>query len=293
MKRLRFLQRLLKQLQHTKNEIYKTGLRFWSVFLSIGLGAKHHAWQLRVLLPLFACAAAGFYFFPGSHTPGHIVYSDMDFGFQREYLFRIFPLWNDQWSTANFFNLTRIAILIPASIVAWVLGFSASVWEKSIIYLLLFLSNLSMYTLLINLFREDRKLGRLHCHSLFLFFGAFLGGLFYAYNPYAVIRIQHLYLLVGYSLLPFIFLFAVRLTEDFTHISKTTKTYELKNQRLGLWAQKLKKIRKEHLQNTTSQDKIICSLISFALLWAMAVGAVHYLFFAFFLVAFWGIYRLS
>ncbi|HEY5714127.1 MAG TPA: hypothetical protein VIT68_02135, partial [Candidatus Gracilibacteria bacterium] len=111
--------------------------------------------------------------------------------------------------------------------------------------------------------------------------------------PYAVIRIQHLYLLVGYSLLPFIFLFAVRLTEDFTHISKTTKTYELKNQRLGLWAQKLKKIRKEHLQNTTSQDKIICSLISFALLWAMAVGAVHYLFFAFFLVAFWGIYRLS
>jgi hypothetical protein len=67
--------------------------------------------KTRLTAALFICVIL-IWFFPAFHTSGHIVFGDLDFGFTlKGYIDRIFPLWNEMWSTTNFFNSTRLPLV--------------------------------------------------------------------------------------------------------------------------------------------------------------------------------------
>lgn len=290
-------------LENTFRDYVQALKNFGGIFVSLWIGMTHHKERFYLLFPVFFFALATFYFFKGSHLAGHIAYSDMDFGFQQEYMFRIFPVWNFEWSTPNFFNLTRIYFLFPLSIIAHITDMSGSSWEKMIIFVLLWGCGYGMYLLLIKIFTEDTELKRLKCPQGFLVFAALVAGLFYAFNPWVTIRVQHIYLLVGHALLPIIFLFTIRLTEDFVHISKNAKSYkpESKSAPLakvgsrGIFLKKLSQrlfgIGTPTLRKVRHSRVILRSMIGMAFFWAASVGAVHYLFFSFFLIFAWALFR--
>lgn len=284
---------LKQQLIQTKREIFKTFGNIFDIFYKVTIGIIASQKKVEFWFPILFFSVATFYYFTGSHLEGHITYSDMDFGFQREYLFRIFPLWNFEWSTPNFFNATRIYFLAPLALLAELFQISGSSWEKLIIFSLLWSSGYFMYLLLTKIFTEDFKVERIKTPRIFIIFSALLGGLFYAFNPWVIIRIQHIYLLVGHALLPLIFLFTTQLTENFSDISKEKKQKKKRTKKsLKQLFQHFFEIRSKTIKKIKSRKKIILSIIGLSFFWAASVGAIHYLFFSFFLIFSWVSFRL-
>lgn len=136
--------------------------------------------------------------------PGHIVFSDMAFGFSsRRYLEEIFGAWNERWSTATLFNVPRLLYILPLYLLSLAFGGSGPVLVKSLIMVLVLVSGYSMYLFTKRLvsvyFTKD--------FNFFTLFALLTGSLFYALNPWVLFRIQHIYLLCGYSLFPLVLMF--------------------------------------------------------------------------------------
>lgn len=284
--------KLWLQLKETGREIQKTTQKLKENLKIIALGVQYHRLQFEIILPAAFLALCTLYFFPGVYLPGHITHSDMDFGFQKEYLFRIFPVWNFEWSTGNFFNMTRILVLLPLKALGLIFQWDGSSWEKAVIFTFLWGSALSMYFLLWRLFQEDQLLGRLKLPKMFWIWAAIFASVFYAFNPYITIRVQHVYLLAGHMMMPLVFLFAVQLTECFTRVSNRKNQYQNKN--MSRWQKlmhKLTRIRTEQAERKVSKQYIIISILGFSMAWAYATVALHYLFFCLFLVTAWVLFR--
>ncbi len=135
---------------------------------------------------------------------GHIVFSDIAFGFTSDrYMEEIFGLWNERWSTSTMLNLARLIYIFPCYLLSVLFGHSGPVLVKSFIFLLIFNSAFSMYIF-------TKRLVSVYFFEGFDFFKIFAlvtGSLFYALNPWVIIRIQHIYLLCGYSLFPMVLSF--------------------------------------------------------------------------------------
>ncbi|WP_176560104.1 hypothetical protein [Brevibacillus dissolubilis] len=137
-------------------------------------------------------------------SAGHIVFSDMAFGFTSErYMEEIFGVWNERWSTSTLFNVPRLLFILPFYLLSVAFGYSGPVLIKSFITALLLLSAFSMYWF-------TKRLVSIYFSKHFTFitlFGIITGALFYALNPWVIYRIQHIYLLCGYSLFPLVLMF--------------------------------------------------------------------------------------
>ena len=135
---------------------------------------------------------------------GQIVFSDLAFGFSSErYLEEIFGIWNERYSTSTLLNVARLAYILPPYLLSRLLGNSGGVLVTSFVFLLIWTSALSMYLF-------TKRVVSVYSSRHFTFFkilALITGALFYALNPWVIERIQHIYLLCGYSLFPLVLMF--------------------------------------------------------------------------------------
>ncbi|WP_052636063.1 hypothetical protein [Peptoclostridium litorale] len=135
------------------------------------------------------------------YKEGHIVFSDLDFGlFSDDYMGEVFGVWNERWSTSTLFNTPRLLYLAPAWMISVLLGGRGDILIKVFIFTLLNVSGYSMYLF-------SKRLFKVYFGTEFNFFNIFAftsGAVFYALNPWVIFRIQHVYLLCGYSLFPMV-----------------------------------------------------------------------------------------
>jgi len=137
-------------------------------------------------------------------SSGHIIFSDIDFpADSRRYLEQIFGLWNGRWSTGTLLNLPRLAYISLPWLISALFGYSGPVFFKSFLFMILSFSALSQYVFVRKLLKIYNSKDIEFFHTLILIPGALL----YALNPWVIYRIQHIFLLCGYSLFPLLLLF--------------------------------------------------------------------------------------
>lgn len=138
------------------------------------------------------------------YKQGQIVFSDMAFGFTSErYMSEIFGIWNERWSTSTLLNVPRLAYIYPLYLLSKIYNYSGPILLKSFITVLILTSAISMYLF-------SKRIVSIYFSKKFDFlkvFALITGAIFYAVNPWVVIRIQHIYLLCGYSLIPLVLMF--------------------------------------------------------------------------------------
>lgn len=190
--------------------------------------------------------------------PGHIVFSDIDFPEDsRLYLKQIFGLWNERFSSANMFNIPRLLYILPSYLISLPFGYSGGVMIKSFILILLGVSALSMYIM-------ARETAIIYFKQRFTFYRytvLILCGLFYALNPWVIYRIQHIYLLCGYSVFPLIMKYFLNAFHP------KYQSYEVGFSRFYVFQKKF-----------YTQD--YKTLLKLAFVISLACGAIHYLFYS-------------
>lgn len=137
------------------------------------------------------------------HEPGMVVFSDIDFPFNSErYLNQIYGVWNHRFNTTALLNTPRLLSILPSYLISMVFGYDGAVFFKVFLFQNLYLAAFSFYLF-------TKRLLRIYYNPNFSWFRIMLlalGSLYYALNPWVMFRIQHIYLLVGYSLFPFVLL---------------------------------------------------------------------------------------
>jgi hypothetical protein len=188
-------------------------------------------------------------------SKGHIVFSDISFGYYSEnYLTEIFGLWNERWSTTTLLNIPRLIYILPLWIVSMIFGGSGPVLIKGFILILVCISAGSMYLL-------SKRIISLYFGKEFDFYKVFAlvtGALYYALNPWVIFRIQHIYLLCGYSLFPLL----LRLLFDI---------FDPKFQK--------QVIKNYNVSRVLPYEKNIKDIAIFSFLYSISAGAIHYFFY--------------
>ena len=136
--------------------------------------------------------------------PGHIVFSDIDFPFySRDYLDEVWGLWNVRWNTTAMLNVPRLILILPAYLVGFITGHRGDVMLKFFIFQQIYTASIALYIL-------AKRIVSIYLGKDYHFIkiaGLTTGSLLYALNPWVLFRIQHIYLLCGYSLFPFVILY--------------------------------------------------------------------------------------
>lgn len=186
---------------------------------------------------------------------GHIVFSDLAFGYHSDlYLTEIFGLWNERWSTSTLLNIPRLLYILPFWLLSLIFKGSGPFLIKSFILGLITISAGSMYLF-------SKRVVSLYFHREFDFYKVFAlvtGSLYYALNPWVIFRIQHIYLLCGYSLFPLL----LRLFFDIfdpRFQAQVIDSYDI--------------------SRVVPYRKNIREMAAFALLYSISAGAIHYFFY--------------
>ena len=126
---------------------------------------------------------------------GNITFSDLAFGKDaNNYLHYVLGVFNEQFGTPNWFNLPRLFWIIPAYICSLVFSADGHMFLLFLIYGILATSVFSFGSLL-------RRLSA-HRQIPISDMGIAMGAIMYAMNPWVLIRIQHIFILCGYALVP-------------------------------------------------------------------------------------------
>jgi len=111
------------------------------------------------------------------------------------------------WSNRNNFNsvgLMRLPYLIIFFLPFYIVDAPAEVFFKFMIMSTLLISGFSMYI------TAKHFLKKLEVDKKLLFLTCLVSSIFYAFNPWVMDRVYHIFLLITYSLLPLIFLVSVK-----------------------------------------------------------------------------------
>ncbi len=190
------------------------------------------------------------------YSQGHIVFSDIAFGFSsHRYLGEIWGVWNERFSTSTLLNIPRLLYILPFYLLSLLFGGSGPVLIKSFTTGLIFVSALSMYLF-------SKRLISVYFSREFDFFKVFAlitGALYYALNPWVLFRIQHIYLLCGYSLFPLILMF-------FFNIFDPRFQVQL--------------IEEYDLESGEIYRRNLLDIFLFSIIYSVSAGAIHYFFYA-------------
>lgn len=196
-----------------------------------------------------------------------IVFSDIDFGLDdKVFILRIFSLFNEHFSSMNFFNLSRLAFIIPFYLLALLFSnFIPGFLLKVIIVFVLLISAMGMFCLCEKLL--EKHFGNFN--KAFHYFGLIIPALYYAINPWVMFRIQHIFLLPGYACYPWILYFFIdlfKLYEDEEMTANKEATIEF-----TIFKKTIK------LKETIWKDIISAIKIAFFIL--IGSASIHYFFF--------------
>lgn len=189
-------------------------------------------------------------------NPGQIVFSDIDFPYNtKNYLEEVVGLWNSKWNTTSMLNIPRLIVILPSYLLSLVFGGKGSLFLKGFIFQQIIVSSLSMYLFTKKLISVYMGKQFNLTKTLALIFGSIL----YSLNPYVIFRIQHIYLLVGYSIFPLIILYFFKIF-DFKFQATSIKGYN------------------RYSQNIFYEN--IRDAFILAVLVTVASGAIHYFFYS-------------
>ncbi len=141
-----------------------------------------------------------FIFYIPFFKQGMIVFSDIAVGTDTQrYLEEILGLWNNRFNTTTLLNLPRLFIVLPSYLLSLVAG--AEWLTKSFVILMTLIAGFSQFH-----FTEKILTRYVHLkpEKTIVYICSLFAGIFYALNPWFILRIQHTYLLCGYSLFPLI-----------------------------------------------------------------------------------------
>lgn len=145
-----------------------------------------------------------FYYVSVLFQPGHVVFSDIDFPFySKNYMDEIYGLWNTRWNTVSMLNIPRLFFILPLYLLSGIFEWNGHLMVKGFILELMILSACAMY-----LFAKrvvSVYMGR--NFNMWKVNALIVGSTLYALNPWMIYRIQHIYLLTGYSLFPLVLLY--------------------------------------------------------------------------------------
>ena len=149
---------------------------------------KHYRPELIVsVIVLILCAPL--------FQSGHITFSDLAFGrVADEYLNYVMGVFNEELGTPNWFNLPRLTWITPAYIFGKIMGNSGHLFVTALIYSTFIVGVFSFGSLYRRLVRDSK-------HPLSEI-GLIGGALIFNLNPWVMIRIQHIFILCGYALVP-------------------------------------------------------------------------------------------
>ncbi len=169
-----------------------------------------------------------FWYISPLFNKGHIVFSDIDFpADSRGYLEQIFGLWNDRWSSGTLLNLPRLVYISFPWFLSGLFNYSGSIFFKSFLLMILSFSAMSQYVFIRKLIKVYHTREIEFYHTLIIIPGALL----YALNPWVIYRIQHIFLLCGYSLFPLLLLFFFN-TFDPRFLKQNIKGYSVFHNKL-------------------------------------------------------------
>ena len=215
--------------------------RFWPQFIIVGVIALY-------LSPILAS--------------GQIVFSDLAFGVSSQrYLSQIFGIWNNHWNTPNLFNLPRLIYILPFYLLSVPFGFSGAVLLKSLIYGVVVISALSFFTLARGILRAFYQQSSLTVTTRLILVA---GSLLYALNPWVMMRIQHIFLLCGYSLLPLVIYYFLHIFHPHFAVSQTANS-------------EARPIKRRYY--SSALDVLI-----FALLYSVMAASIHFAIYAVFVL---------
>ncbi len=163
----------------------------------------HHTLRERVLLWALAAVGVGLWTLPLWWGEGMVVYGDIDFGLRSEvYGQRAFTLWNDLWSNPNFFNLSRAPLVALLLLVGWLLGLGAEGLYPLLVWGLGTVGVVGVIRLWQGHRQSEDSQTTLPWVTRWGVL-AVVGGV-YLHNPWVVHRLQHIYLLAGWALGPWV-----------------------------------------------------------------------------------------
>lgn len=187
--------------EYTKPHLYP-------LFRLPALGKRHLLhWMQNRLLPYIVIILAIVTIIQPIYAPGQLVFSDLAFGTSSaHYLDEIYGLWNRRWSTPNLFNVPRLLYSAPFVGLAALFDHDGAVLLKTLLTGILLVAGVSYYTFANGVF---------HCYfrqrkTAFTTILLTLSAIFYAINPWVIFRIQHIFLLCGYSLFPLVIYYYLR-----------------------------------------------------------------------------------
>jgi len=197
---------------------------------------------------------------------GFIIFSDLDFSGinDKRYIERIWGVFNRHFSSTNFFNLSRLFFIIPFYVLNFLLSFFYNqAMLKLIILFCLLISGIGMFLLCEYLLIKTLKGFPDYVH----YFGLIIPSVYYALNPWVIFRIQHIFLLSGYSVFPLIIKEFLRLFEiKIFNFQKDIEEY-----------QQRRRVTKEHI---IIDEKInLRDFFKIVLYSMIGSAAIHYFFF--------------
>lgn len=125
----------------------------------------------------------------------------------RQFLRTNYPLWSNR-NTFNYVGSMRLAYLLVFYFPFYVADAPAEVFFKFMILSTLVVSGISMYIATRHFLRKrspNMKMAFLCC---------LMSSVFYAFNPWVMDRVYHIFLLVTYAFVPLIFLFSVKVFSE-------------------------------------------------------------------------------
>ncbi|PKM95089.1 MAG: hypothetical protein CVU84_07145 [Firmicutes bacterium HGW-Firmicutes-1] len=196
---------------------------------------------------------------------GYVIFSDLDYGiYDHKYIQRVFGIFNEGFSSMNFFNLSRLIFILPFYLLSLVFGgWIPHLLIKSIIVGVILISAAGMYKLTDLLLKGHFGQFR----SAYHYFGLIVPAIFYATNPWVIFRIQHIFLLPGYAVYPWVLYYFIQL------FRQTTDTPIYTEKKI------LIPITKKQIVLTGDQLQDIIISIKMSLFIAIGSAAIHYFFF--------------
>ncbi|MFZ5596267.1 MAG: hypothetical protein ACOY31_04560 [Bacillota bacterium] len=154
---------------------------------------------------------------------GYIIFSDLDFGYDDSlYIDRIAGLFNNHFSSFNFFNLSRLVFISPFYLPALLFGkIYPCFLLRSIILGVIIISALGMFLLCEKLLLKSFGQFQHNYHYI----GLIIPALFYALNPWVMFRIQHIFLLAGYAFYPWVLFYLLDLFKILKSYDKLDDEY--------------------------------------------------------------------
>lgn len=161
-------------------------------------------WRVLIILSVLLIFSKVFF------SRGIILFGDIPFPFDLKlYISQFYPLWSENLSFPTFQNVIYLPFVIPILFTSIFLGLSTAFYEKFLYFAFFSLAGLFMFHLINFLLKKNENVSKKSRTIT-----AFLIALVYVVNPWTLVRMAHVHILLGYSTMPLFLFFVFKILES-------------------------------------------------------------------------------